>query len=56
MIKSIAIQFLPAKQVGLEVNTIILDLTGSRNCKSLELSSSNGPTQVTDSVTGSSRV
>ena len=44
VIESIAFEFLPAKQMGLEVNTMI----GSRNTKSIELSSSDDPTWVAD--------
>ena len=40
MIKSIAIEFVPAKQVGMDVNTIIGDGMASRNSQSIELSSS----------------
>ena len=43
-------------QVGLEVNTVIGDVMGWRNSKSIELSSSDDPTQVADWVTGASRV
>ena len=53
VIKSIANEFVPAKQVGLEVDTIIGDVMGSRNNKSIQLSSINDPTRVADWVTGS---
>ena len=39
VIKSIAIEFVPAKQVGMDVNTIIVDVMASRNSQSIELSS-----------------
>ena len=53
VIKSIAIEFVPAR---LEVNTIIGDVMGWRNCKSMELSSSDDPTQVADWVTDAPQV
>ena len=56
VIKSIAIEFVPVKQVGLDVNTIIGDVTASRNSQSFQLSSSNDPTWVADWVSGASRV
>ena len=37
VIKSIAIDFVPAKQVRLDVNTIIGDVMGSWNSQSIEL-------------------
>ena len=45
-----------SKQVGPDVNTIIGDVMGWRNSKSIELSSSDDPTQVADWATGASRV
>ena len=56
VIKSIAIEFVPAKQVGMDVNTIIGDGMASRNSQSIELSSSDDPTWVADWMSGSSRV
>ena len=50
VIKSIAIEFVPAKQVGLDVNTIIVDVMALRNSQSVELSSSDDPTWVADCV------
>ena len=35
VIKSIAIEFVPAKQVGMDVNTIIGDVMASRNSQSI---------------------
>ena len=54
VIKSIAIEFVPTKQVGLDVNTIIGDVMASRNSQSIELSSRNDLTWVTDWVSGAS--
>ena len=56
VIKSIAIEFVPAMQVGLDVNTIIGDVMASRNSQSTELSSSDDPTWFADWVSGASRV
>ena len=56
MIKLIAIEFVPAKQVGMDVNTIIGDVMASRNSQSIELSNSDDPTWVADLVSGASRV
>ena len=56
VIKSIAIEFVPAKQVGMDVNTIIGDVMASRNSQSIELSSSDDPTWVADWMSGASRV
>ena len=39
LIKLFAIEFVPAMQVGLDVNTIIGDVMASRNSQSTELSS-----------------
>ena len=55
VIKSIAIEFVPAMQVGLDVNTIIGDVMASRNSQSTELSSSDDPTWFADWVRGASR-
>ena len=55
-IKSIAIEFVPAKRVELDVNTIIGDLMATRNSQSIGLSSSDDPTWVADWVRGVSRV
>ena len=44
VIKSIAIEFLPAKQMGMDVNTIIGDFMASWNSQSIELPSSDDPT------------
>ena len=53
VIKSIAIEFVPA----LEVNSIIGDVRGWRNSKSIELLSSDDLTsRVIDWVTSASRV
>ena len=38
VIKSIAIEFVPENQVGMDVNTIIGDVVASRNSQSIELS------------------
>ena len=54
--KSIAIEFVPAKQVGMDVNTIIGDVMASRYSQSIELSSSDDPTWVADWMSGASRV
>ena len=56
VIKSIAIEFVPAKQVGLDVNTIIGDVMASWNSQSIELSSGYDPTWVADWVSGAPRV
>ena len=48
VIKSIAIRLCTSKQVGLRVNTIIGDVMGWQNSKSIELSSSDDLTQVAD--------
>ena len=56
VIKSIAIEFVPANQVGMDVNTIIGDVMASRNSQSIELSSSDDPTWVADWMSGASRV
>ena len=56
MIKSIAIEFVPAKQVGMDVNTVIGDVMASRYSQSIELSSSDDPTWVADWMSGASRV
>ena len=56
MIKSNAIEFLQAKQVVLDVNTIIGDVMALRNSQSIELSSSDDPTWVADWVSGASWV
>ena len=56
VIKSIAIAFLPVKQVGMDVNTIIGDVMASRNSQSIKLSSSDDPTWVTDWMSGALRV
>ena len=56
MIKSIAIEFAPVKQVGLDVDTIIGDVMALQNSQSIELSSSDDPTWVTDWVSGASWV
>ena len=56
VIKSIAIEFVPAKQVGMDVNTIIGDVMASRYSQSIELSSSDDPTWVADWMSGASRV
>ena len=56
VIKSIAIEFVAAMQVGLDVNTIIGDIMASRNSQSTELSSSDDPTWFADWVSGASRV
>ena len=56
VIKSIAIEFLQAKQVVLDVYTIIEDVMAPRNSQSIELSSSDDPTWVADWVSGGSRV
>ena len=56
VIKSIAIEFVPAKQVGLDVNTIIGDVMALRNSQSIELSSSDDPTWVASWVSGASGV
>ena len=52
VIKSIAIEFVPAMQVGLDVNTIIGDEVASRNSQSTELLSSDDPTWLADWVSG----
>ena len=49
-------EFVPVKQVGMDVNTIIRDVMASRNSQSIELSSSNDPTWVAVWVSGASRV
>ena len=54
VIKSIAIEFVPTKQVGLDVNTIIGDVMASRISQSIELSSGDDLTWVTDWVSGAS--
>ena len=56
VIKSIAIEFVPVKQVGMDVNTIIWDVMASRYSQSIELSSSDDPTWVADWMSGASRV
>ena len=56
VIKSIAIEFVPAKQVGLDVNTIIGDVMASWNSQSIELSGSDDPTWVADWVSSASGV
>ena len=56
VIKSIAIEFVPAEQVGLDVNTIIGDVMASRNSQSIELSSSDDPTWITDWVSSALQV
>ena len=56
MIKSIAIEFVPAKQEGMDVNTIIGYVMASRNSQSIELSSSDDPTWVADWMSGASRM
>ena len=56
VIKSIAIEFVPAKQVGMDVNTIIGDVMASRNSQSIELSSCDDPTWVADWMSRASRV
>ena len=56
VIKSIAIEFVPAMQVGMDVNTIIGDVMASRNSQSIELSSCDDPTWVADWMSGASRV
>ena len=56
VIKSIAIEFVPARQVGMDVNTIIGDIMASRNSQSIELSSCDDPTWVVDWMSGASRV
>ena len=56
VIKLIAIEFVPAKQVGMDVNTIIGDVMASRNSQSIELSSCDDPTWVADWMSGASRV
>ena len=50
------IEFMPAKQVVLEVNTVIGDVIGSRKSKSIKLLSSDDLTWVADWVTIGSRV
>ena len=55
-LKSIAIEFVPAKQVGMDVNAIIGDGMASRNSQSIELSSSDDPTWVADWMSSASRV
>ena len=56
VIKSIAIEFVPTKQVGLSVNTIIGEVMASRNSQSIELSSGDDVTWVAGWVRGASRV
>ena len=56
VIESIAIEFVPGKQVGMDVNTIIGDVVASRNSQNIELSSSDDPTLVADWVSSASRV
>ena len=56
VIKSIAIEFVPAKQVGIDVNTIIGDVMASRSSQSIELSSSDDQTWVADWMSGASPV
>ena len=56
VIKSIAIEFVPAMQVGLGVNTIIGDVMAPQNSQSAELLSSDDPTWFADWVSGASRV
>ena len=56
MIKSIAIEFVPAKQVGMDENTIIGDVMASGNSQSIELSSCDDLTWVTDWMSGASQV
>ena len=56
VIKSIAIEFVPAKQVGMDVNTIIGDVMAPRNSQSIELSSCDDPTWVADWMSDASRV
>ena len=56
VIELIASEFLPDKQVGLVVYTMIGNIMGSRNSKSIELWSSDDPTRVTNWVTAGSRV
>ena len=55
-LKSIAIESVPAKQVGMDVNTIIGDVVASRNSQTIELSSGDDPTWVADWVSGALRV
>ena len=57
VIKSIAIESVPtSKQVGPDVNMIIRDVMGWWNSESIELSSSDYPTQVADWATGASQL
>ena len=56
VIESNAIECVPAKQVGMDVNTIIGDVMASRCSQSIELSSCDDPTWVADWMSGASPV
>ena len=56
VIKSISIQFVPAKQVGLDLNTIFGNVMAFWNSQGIKLSSREDPTWVADWVSGASRV